>query len=121
MHAERPKEKREATHDDHDVKRTTCCIVVGGPAGAVLGLLLARKRVNVTLLEAHPDFDREFRGDTDPTDETKPQIGFSTHRGQGSRTSCNRPPHELLLPLAPHQRPDGVPRMRPSASLCRCA
>ncbi len=44
--------------------RTTCCIVGGGPAGAVLGLLLARKGVDVTLLEAHPDFDREFRGDT---------------------------------------------------------
>jgi 2-polyprenyl-6-methoxyphenol hydroxylase-like FAD-dependent oxidoreductase len=48
----------------HDVKRTTCCIVGGGPAGGVLALLLARRSVNVTLLEAHPDFDREFRGDT---------------------------------------------------------
>src|SRR3954465_12408744 len=47
-----------------DVKRTTCCIVGGGPGGAVLALLLARKGVDVTLLEAHPDFDREFRGDT---------------------------------------------------------
>src|SRR5688572_26972584 len=64
MHADGLTEEREATHDGHDVKRTTCCIVGGGPAGAVLGLLLARKRVNVTLLEAHPDFDREFRGDT---------------------------------------------------------
>jgi 2-polyprenyl-6-methoxyphenol hydroxylase-like FAD-dependent oxidoreductase len=64
MHAEGPTEEHEATHDGHDVKRTTCCIVGGGPAGAVLGLLLARKGVNVTLLEAHPDFDREFRGDT---------------------------------------------------------
>jgi 2-polyprenyl-6-methoxyphenol hydroxylase-like FAD-dependent oxidoreductase len=47
-----------------DVKRATCCIVGGGPGGAVLALLLARKDVHVTLLEAHPDFDREFRGDT---------------------------------------------------------
>ena len=44
--------------------RTTCCVVGGGPGGAVLALLLARRGVNVTLLEAHPDFDREFRGDT---------------------------------------------------------
>jgi 2-polyprenyl-6-methoxyphenol hydroxylase-like FAD-dependent oxidoreductase len=46
------------------VLRTTCCIVGGGPGGAVLALLLARRGVNVMLLEAHPDFDREFRGDT---------------------------------------------------------
>ncbi|MDP9425357.1 MAG: FAD-dependent oxidoreductase [Actinomycetota bacterium] len=46
------------------ILRTTCCVVGGGPGGAVLALLLARKGVDVTLLEAHPDFDREFRGDT---------------------------------------------------------
>ncbi len=46
------------------VTKTTCCIVGGGPGGAVLALLLARRDVAVTLLEAHPDFDREFRGDT---------------------------------------------------------
>ena len=45
-------------------RRTDCCIVGAGPAGAVLGLLLARKGVSVTLLEAHKDFDREFRGNT---------------------------------------------------------
>jgi len=43
---------------------TPCCIVGGGPAGAVLALLLARRGVRVTLLEMHKDFDREFRGDT---------------------------------------------------------
>ena len=46
------------------VTRTTCAIVGGGPGGAVLALLLAREGIGVTLLEAHPDFDREFRGDT---------------------------------------------------------
>jgi 2-polyprenyl-6-methoxyphenol hydroxylase-like FAD-dependent oxidoreductase len=46
------------------VGTTSCVIVGGGPAGAVLALLLARKGVAVTLIEAHHDFDREFRGDT---------------------------------------------------------
>jgi len=44
--------------------RTQCCVVGGGPAGALLSLLLARKGVRVTLLEAREDFDRDFRGDT---------------------------------------------------------
>src|SRR5262245_51847089 len=43
---------------------TACCVVGGGPAGVVLALLLARRGVAVTLLEAHPDFERDFRGDT---------------------------------------------------------
>ena len=47
-----------------DVHQTTCCIVGGGPGGLTLGLLLARRGVPVTLLEAHPTFDRDFRGDT---------------------------------------------------------
>jgi 2-polyprenyl-6-methoxyphenol hydroxylase-like FAD-dependent oxidoreductase len=41
-----------------------CCIVGGGPAGAMLALLLARQGLRVTLLEQHHDFDRDFRGDT---------------------------------------------------------
>jgi len=45
-------------------RQTRCCIVGAGPAGAVLGLLLARAGVPVILLEAHHDFDRDFRGDT---------------------------------------------------------
>ncbi|HYG10674.1 MAG TPA: FAD-dependent oxidoreductase [Pyrinomonadaceae bacterium] len=43
---------------------TSCCIVGGGPAGAVLALILARQRIPVVLLEAHEDFERDFRGDT---------------------------------------------------------
>lgn len=45
-------------------ERTTCVIVGGGPAGLVLGLLLARGGVEVTVLEKHADFLRDFRGDT---------------------------------------------------------
>ncbi|MBD2446515.1 FAD-dependent oxidoreductase [Nostoc sp. FACHB-152] len=51
-------------HDIVDVQTTDCCIVGGGPAGAVLALLLARQGISVMLLEAHRDFDRDFRGDT---------------------------------------------------------
>ncbi|GAA1657480.1 FAD-dependent oxidoreductase [Nonomuraea maheshkhaliensis] len=41
-----------------------CVIAGGGPAGAMLALLLARAGVEVTLLEKHGDFLRDFRGDT---------------------------------------------------------
>src|SRR5271167_430887 len=44
--------------------QTTCCIVGGGPAGVMLGYLLARAGVDVTVLEKHQDFSRDFRGDT---------------------------------------------------------
>ncbi len=43
---------------------TTCVIAGGGPAGMMLGLLLARAGVDVTVLEKHQDFLRDFRGDT---------------------------------------------------------
>ena len=59
--------RRQASNDDIeliDTQEATCCVVGGGPAGVVLSLLLARRGVNVVLLEAHLDFDREFRGDT---------------------------------------------------------
>jgi len=42
----------------------TCCIAGGGPAGMMLGFLLARAGVNVLVLEKHADFLRDFRGDT---------------------------------------------------------
>lgn len=41
-----------------------CCIAGCGPAGAMLGLLLARAGLDVAVLEKHPDFLRDFRGDT---------------------------------------------------------
>ncbi|MFZ0500626.1 MAG: FAD-dependent oxidoreductase [Steroidobacteraceae bacterium] len=41
-----------------------CCVVGGGPAGMMLGFLLARSGVSVAVLEKHADFLRDFRGDT---------------------------------------------------------
>jgi 2-polyprenyl-6-methoxyphenol hydroxylase-like FAD-dependent oxidoreductase len=43
---------------------TTCVIAGGGPAGMMCGYLLARAGVDVTVLEKHADFLRDFRGDT---------------------------------------------------------
>ncbi|MGV3492740.1 MAG: FAD-dependent oxidoreductase [Ramlibacter sp.] len=43
---------------------TQCCIAGGGPAGLMLGYLLARSGVRVLVLEKHRDFLRDFRGDT---------------------------------------------------------
>lgn len=60
-------------------EETTCCIVGAGPAGAILALLLARKGVDVTLLEEHMDFARDFRGDTvhPSTMEILEQLGLA--------------------------------------------
>jgi 2-polyprenyl-6-methoxyphenol hydroxylase-like FAD-dependent oxidoreductase len=43
---------------------TRCCITGGGPAGMMLGLLLARAGIDVVVIEKHGDFLRDFRGDT---------------------------------------------------------
>src|SRR6185437_9808000 len=64
---------QDARHPDHhgapmpatSLANTPRCIVVGGgPAGMMLGVLLARAGVAVTVLEKHGDFLRDFRGDT---------------------------------------------------------
>src|SRR5215469_11367584 len=43
---------------------TRCCVIGGGPAGMMLGFLLARSGIDVVVLEKHADFLRDFRGDT---------------------------------------------------------
>src|SRR4051794_13315694 len=47
-----------------EIIETTSCVVGGGPAGMVLGYLLARAGVDVIMLEKHGDFLHDFRGDT---------------------------------------------------------
>jgi 2-polyprenyl-6-methoxyphenol hydroxylase-like FAD-dependent oxidoreductase len=47
-----------------DAVRVQCCVVGGGPAGMMLGFLLARAGVDVLVLEKHADFLRDFPGDT---------------------------------------------------------
>src|SRR6266542_713770 len=63
-HPARPGARAPQPRELRTVRQTTCCVVGAGPAGAMLALLLARQRVPVVLLEAHGDFDRDFRGDS---------------------------------------------------------
>ena len=58
--------------------QTCCCIAGGGPAGMMLGFLLARAGVEVLVLEKHADFLRDFRGDTvhPSTLETMHELGL---------------------------------------------
>src|ERR671912_393322 len=52
------------TEDTEGFRQVTCCVIGCGPAGAMLGLMLAREGVDVLVLEKHADFLRDFRGDT---------------------------------------------------------
>jgi 2-polyprenyl-6-methoxyphenol hydroxylase-like FAD-dependent oxidoreductase len=58
--------------------KTTCLVVGGGPAGMMLGYLLARSGVQTLLVEKHGDFFRDFRGDTvhPSTTELLAELGF---------------------------------------------
>jgi 2-polyprenyl-6-methoxyphenol hydroxylase-like FAD-dependent oxidoreductase len=58
-----PQAAREPPMADTDIT-VRCCIAGGGPAGMMLGLLLARTGIDVLVLEKHADFLRDFRGDT---------------------------------------------------------
>jgi len=84
---------RSADEEIRDAQETSCCIVGGGPAGAMLSLLLARRGISVTLLEMHKDFDREFRGDTihPSTLEILDQIGLADKLHEIPHTKISGP------------------------------
>ncbi|HXC90478.1 MAG TPA: FAD-dependent oxidoreductase [Stellaceae bacterium] len=77
-----------------------CCIAGGGPAGMMLGLLLARAGVPVLVLEKHADFLRDFRGDT-----IHPSTLQIMHE-LGLLTEFLRRPHQEVRTLAAQIGPD---------------
>ena len=70
---------------------TTVCIAGGGPAGMMLGLLLARAGIDVVVLEKHRDFFRDFRGDTihPSTLDVLDQLGLLARLDAIPHTSVN--------------------------------
>jgi 2-polyprenyl-6-methoxyphenol hydroxylase-like FAD-dependent oxidoreductase len=82
-------------------EHTTCVVVGGGPAGIVLGLLLARAGVEVTVLEKHGDFLRDFRGDTvhPSTLQLLDELGL----GERFATLPHSRAYEITVPLDEHR------------------
>jgi 2-polyprenyl-6-methoxyphenol hydroxylase-like FAD-dependent oxidoreductase len=74
--------------------QTTCCIAGGGPAGMMMGFLLARAGIEVIVLEKHADFFRDFRGDT-----IHPST-FELMYELGLLEDFLRVPHQQLLQIA---------------------
>ncbi len=92
---------------------TRCCIAGGGPAGMMLGFLLARAGVDAIVLEKHADFLRDFRGDTihPSTLEIMHELGLIDE--------FLKPPHERVYQLSA-QFGDTQFNWLTSGS-CRCA
>ena len=88
---------------------TQCCIAGGGPAGMMLGFLLARAGVDVVVLEKHADFLRDFRGDTihPSTLEVMHELGLLDeflklpHQEVASSTGAGRRRARSRSPISP--------------------
>ena len=92
-HAEAPIQ----SHEIRDVQQTTCVIVGAGPAGAVLSFMLARKGIDVMLLESHLDFDGNPRlgfgrasRSLSPVTRGRLSPGFPVGRRDANRPTRNR-------------------------------
>ncbi|MGH3897942.1 MAG: FAD-dependent oxidoreductase [Pseudonocardiaceae bacterium] len=83
-------------------ERTTCVVIGGGPAGMMLGLLLARAGVEVTVLEKHRDFLRDFRGDTvhPSTLQLLDELGLGERFAKLPQSKL----HEIAFPIDEHHR-----------------
>jgi 2-polyprenyl-6-methoxyphenol hydroxylase-like FAD-dependent oxidoreductase len=84
-----------------DTQQTDCCIFGGGPAGAVLALLLARQGIKVILLEVHRDLDRDFRGDTihPSTMKIMAELGLAVGDASALRNRLLALPHTKISEL----------------------
>ena len=80
--------------------RADVCVVGGGPAGLLLGLLLAKRGAKVIVLEGHPTFDREFRGEVlqPSTPRLLEQIGLEGELNSKRNRTVSR--STLALPRA---------------------
>src|SRR5436309_14054150 len=89
----------DATGDSVSVR---CCVAGGGPAGIMLGFLLARAGISVLVLEKHADFLRDFRGDTihPSTLEIMHELGILDE--------FLRPPHQAIRTLGAQIGDDSV-------------
>jgi 2-polyprenyl-6-methoxyphenol hydroxylase-like FAD-dependent oxidoreductase len=87
-----------------EAQTTRCCIAGGGPAGMMLGFLLARAGVDVVVLEKHGDFLRDFRGDTihPSTLQVMYELGLLDEflkrpHNQASYLRAHVGPHEVMI------------------------
>jgi 2-polyprenyl-6-methoxyphenol hydroxylase-like FAD-dependent oxidoreductase len=83
-------------------RHTTCAVIGGGPAGMMLGLLLARAGVEVTVLEKHADFLRDFRGDTvhPSTIQLLDELGLGDRFAKLPQSTLS----EIAFPIDDHRR-----------------
>ena len=91
--------------------KTQCCIAGGGPAGMMLGLLLARAGVRVTVLEKHADFLRDFRGDTihPSTLELMHELGLLDAFLQRPHQRAHQAQRRRVVPTSSRRVVDGQP------------
>ena len=91
--------------------QSRCCIAGGGPAGLMLGFLLARAGIGVLVLEKHTDFLRDFRGDTvhPSTLETMHELGLLEELLKRPHQEISQVRAQIGQPSSPHRACDGDP------------
>ena len=106
--------------DHQDELQTTCVIAGAGPAGLMLGFLLARAGVDVVVVEKHADFLRDFRGDTihPSTLEVMHELGLAEEflalpHTRAPKLSAEIGGRNVTIPVVGHFRIRLDPRLPP--------